>query len=70
MLLKHHLIQRDQIDRVALDQPVPGDHLARKMEAAIGFLFIYDSVEELYLEVGRPSIDPVILMNRTFIRLQ
>lgn len=70
MLLKHHLTQRDQIDRVALDQPVPGDYLARKMEAAIDFLFIYDPVEELYSEVGRPNIDPVILMNRTFIRLQ
>ncbi|KIL77604.1 hypothetical protein SD77_1277 [Bacillus badius] len=39
------------------------------MEAAIDFLFIYDPVEELYSEVGRPSIDPVILINRTFIRL-
>ena len=33
------------------------------MEAAIDFTFIYDLVKDMYSEVGRPSIDPVILAN-------
>ncbi|CAH0344698.1 hypothetical protein BCI9360_00961 [Bacillus sp. CECT 9360] len=42
---------------VTLDQPVPQDHLVRKMEAALDFSFIYDLVKDIYSEVGRPSID-------------
>ncbi|CEG30469.1 transposase [Peribacillus simplex] len=40
----------------------------RKMEAAIDFTFIYDLVKDMYSEVGRPSIDPVILVKLTFIQ--
>ncbi|MFD6211256.1 transposase [Peribacillus sp. NPDC060253] len=38
------------------------------MEAAIDFTFIYDLVNDMYSEVGRPSIDPVILVKLTFIQ--
>lgn len=68
MLSKHHSIQRDQIEMIALDQLIPANHLVRKIEAAIDFTFIYDLVEDLYSEVGRPSIDPVILIKLTFIQ--
>ncbi|KZR60479.1 hypothetical protein A3781_07555 [Bacillus badius] len=66
-LSKHHSIQRDQLEMIALDQLVPQNHLVRKRETTIDFSFIYDLVEELYSEVGRPSIDPVILIKLTFI---
>ncbi|MDP1422205.1 transposase, partial [Peribacillus simplex] len=36
--------------------------------AAIDFTFIYDLVKDMYSEVGRPSIDPVILVKLTFIQ--
>jgi transposase len=68
MLSKHNSIQRDQIEMIALDQLVPSDHLVRKIEAAIDFSFIYDLVEDMYSAVGRPSIDPVILIKLTFIQ--
>ncbi|OZI10265.1 IS5/IS1182 family transposase [Bacillaceae bacterium SAS-127] len=68
MLSKHNPIQRDQIEMIALDQLVPENHLVRKMEAAIDFSFIYDLVKDMYSEVGRPSIDPVILVKLTFIQ--
>ena len=68
MLSKHNSIQRDQIEMIALDELVPADHLVRKIEAAIDFSFIYDLVEDMYSEVGRPSIDPVILIKLTFIQ--
>ncbi|MDF9760861.1 hypothetical protein OKW24_002634 [Peribacillus simplex] len=38
------------------------------MEDAIDFSFIYDLVKVRYSEVGRPSIDPVILVKLTFIQ--
>ena len=38
------------------------------MEASIDFTFIYDLVKDMYSEVGRPSIDPVILVKLTFIQ--
>ncbi|MDQ7863553.1 transposase [Peribacillus frigoritolerans] len=47
---------------------MPPNHLVRKMEAAIDFTFIYDLVKDMYSEVGRPSIDPVILVKLTFIQ--
>ncbi|PLT35956.1 IS1182 family transposase [Bacillus sp. V5-8f] len=68
MLSKYNSIQRDQLEMVTLDQLVPEDHLVRKMEAAIDFSFIYDLVKDVYSEVGRPSIDPVILIKLTFIQ--
>ncbi len=68
MLSKHDSIQRDQLEMITLDQLVPPNHLIRKMEAAIDFTFIYDLVKDMYSEVGRPSIDPVILVKLTFIQ--
>ena len=68
MLSKHNSIQRDQIEMIALDQLVPANHLIRKIEAAIDFSFIYDLVKVIYSEVGRPSIDPVILIKLTLIQ--
>nr|WP_285856923.1 transposase [Mesobacillus subterraneus] len=38
------------------------------MEAALDFSFIYDLVKDVYSEVGRPSIDPVILVKLPFIQ--
>jgi hypothetical protein len=54
---------------ITLDQLVPAaNHLVRKMEASIDFPFIYDLVKDMNSEVGRPSIDPVILVKLTFIQ--
>jgi transposase len=68
MLSKHNSIQRDQIEMIALDQLVPENRLVRKIEAAIDFSFIYDLVKDMYSEVGRPSIDPVILIKLAFVQ--
>ena len=68
MLSKHNSIQRDQLEMITLDQLVPANHLVRKIEAAIDFTFIYDLVKDMYSEIGRPSIDPVILVKLTFIQ--
>ncbi len=68
MLSKQYFIQRDQIEMISLDQLVPANHLVRKIESALHFSFMYELVEDMYSEVGRPSIDPVILIILAFIQ--
>jgi transposase len=41
---------------------VPQGHFLRKLDAMVDFSFIYDEVRELYSAIGRPRIDPVILI--------
>ncbi|WP_418909835.1 IS1182 family transposase [Bacillus pinisoli] len=62
------MITLDQLEMITLDQLVPEDHLVRKIERAIDFSFIYPLVEDLYSTLGRPSIDPVVLLKMTFIQ--
>ena len=68
MMTKNEYFERDQIEMITIDQLVPQDHLVRKLDAAIDFSFIYPLVEPLYSTVGRPSIDPVVLIKMTFVQ--
>ena len=53
---------RTQIRMLCIDDMVPKDHILRDIYASMDFSFIYDEVEALYAaEIGRPSLDPVIL---------
>jgi len=69
------MLNREQKDNtkkmfvVDMDTLVPNNHLVRKVQKTIKFDFIYDIVENLYSEdMGRPSIDPVILFKIVFIQ--
>jgi transposase len=42
--------------------------LVRKLESVIDFSYIYPLVKNLYTEIGRPSIDPVVLFKMIFIQ--
>jgi transposase len=68
MMSKNQINERDQIEMITIDQLVPEDHLVRKLESAIDFSFIYPIVEPLYSTLGRPSVDPVVLIKMTFIQ--
>jgi len=68
MMTKNQFNEREQLEMLAIDQLVPQDHLVRKLEAAIDFSFIYPLVKDLYSELGRPSIDPVVLFKMVFIQ--
>ncbi|MED4695511.1 hypothetical protein P9589_16845 [Peribacillus frigoritolerans] len=59
------MIQRDQLEMLSLGAI---EHLVRIIEAATDISFIYDLVKDMYSEVVRPSIDPVILVKLTFIQ--
>ena len=47
---------------VNLEDMVPQDHFLRVIEKHFDWNFIYDEVEKLYSNVGRKSIDPVVLV--------
>jgi len=68
MMTKNQSHEREQLEMLTIDQLVPENHLVRKLESAIDFSFIYPMVEHLYSGLGRPSIDPVVLFNITFIQ--
>ena len=69
MLTKHQINNRENIFIMDMDKLVPNNHLVRKIDKAIDFSFIYDIVENLYADdMGRPSIDPVILFKIVFIQ--
>ena len=60
---------KGQVQVVSLDQLVPEDHILRKIDKTIDFSFIYDLVEEKYSsDIGRPSIDPVVLIKIAIIQ--
>ena len=60
---------RTQMQMLCIDELVPQKHILRDIDASLDFSFIYDEVSELYSEdVGRPSIDPVILFKIPMIQ--
>lgn len=67
-MTKHPLTGRHQVAMITVDDLVPSDHLVRQIDQAISFEFIYPIVESTYSSLGRPSIDPVILVK--FVLLQ
>ncbi|WP_346235861.1 IS1182 family transposase [Lysinibacillus telephonicus] len=68
MMSKNQINERDQIEMITIEELVPKDHLVRKLESAIDFSFIYPLVEPLYSKLGRPSVDPVVLIKMTFVQ--
>lgn len=47
---------------LTLEELMPEKHFLRDLERCVDFSFIYDIVEPLYAKVGRPSVDPVLLV--------
>ena len=56
MMTRDAAKNREQMQILSLDDPVPKTHLVRKLENALDWCFIYDLVEEKYSgETGRPT---------------
>ncbi len=68
MMGKKDLLGRDQFQMVTLNSLVPQDHIIHKIDTAINLSFIYDLVKDLYSDVGKESIDPVVLIKITLIQ--
>lgn len=54
--------------KISLDALVPKNHLVHKIDKILLFDFIYPIVESTYSTIGRPSVDPVILVKLVFIQ--
>jgi len=52
---------------INLEDYIPKNHLLRAIRKKIDFKFIYEKVKHLYPNVGRPSIDPVLLIKMLII---
>ena len=57
--------QSGQMSMIILDlsELIPENHLLRKINQMISFDFIYDLVAPYYPTNGRPSVDPVSMLN-------
>lgn len=68
-MIKKEQKQRQSIEMLCTDMLVPGNHLLRKIDAAVNFDTIYELVEPLYCsDNGRPSVDPVVLFKLVLIQ--
>ena len=61
MMTKRAAIQ-PKIQFCTIEDLMPKEHFLRDVESAISFGFVYDRVAHLYSDMGRPSIDPVIIV--------
>jgi len=52
-----------------LNELVPQEHLVRKLDNCIDFIFIEELAKDLYSNLGRPSIPPVVLFKLIFINI-
>jgi len=63
--LKHE--QEQLFYEFRLDEVIPGDHLVREIAAVLDLTWVRAELASYYSPLGRPSIDPV-LMIRMLIR--
>lgn len=56
-----------QITILDIDSMIPEDHLLRQIKDHVNFDFIYEKVAPYYSNIGRKSIDPVILIKMLLI---
>ena len=61
--------KNDTIILNTIEELVPQDYDVRMLDNCIDWSFIYPLVENLYSDVGRPSIDPVVLFKMIFINI-
>src|SRR6185503_3216699 len=50
-----------------LDEAVPDDHLVRKIRALLDLSWVYAELTPYYSEMGRPLIDPVLMIQMLII---
>ena len=50
-----------------LDAAVPRDHLVREIAAVLDLSWVYDELARITPSIGRPSIDPVLMIRMLII---
>ena len=65
---KRNFNTRNDGEIVSLDELVPKFHLLRKIDRSIDWRKIYPIVEGKYSKIGRPSVDPVVLVKMVMLQ--
>jgi hypothetical protein len=52
-----------------LGEAVPDDHLVRKVDAVVDLCWVYAELASHYSRIGRPSIDPVLMIRMLIAQL-
>jgi len=68
MLTKNKKDNKYMSEIINIDDMIPQNHILRIIENEFDFSFIYEYVENLYSNFGRPSIDPVVLFKAHFLK--
>ena len=62
MAMTKRLTRQYVSEIVNLEEMIPEDHFLRVIESHFDWNFVYEEVEKLYSNIGRKSIDPVVLV--------
>jgi hypothetical protein len=66
MMGRHNRDQGQLFYSFDLDAVVPGDHLVREIATVLDLSWVYDELAPHYPSIGRPSIDPVLIIRMLF----
>ncbi|RLM62358.1 transposase, partial [Halorubrum sp. Atlit-9R] len=67
-MLRSNRDKQQNYELVSIEDLVPADHLLRKVDKYIDFIFIDEKVRHLYSQDnGRPAIDPLVLFKMIFL---
>jgi transposase len=67
MMGRHNRDQGQLFYSFDLDAAVPRDHLVREIAAVLDLSWVYDELAPHYPSMGRPSIDPVLMIRMLII---
>jgi transposase len=67
MMGRHSRDQGQLFYSFDLDAAVPRDHLVREIAAVLDLSWVYDELAPHYPSIGRPSIDPVLMIRMLII---
>src|SRR5579859_2839575 len=59
--------QRQLFYQFSLDEAVPDDHLVRKINVLLDLSWVYGELAPYYSDIGRPSIDPELMIRMLII---
>jgi transposase len=66
-MLKKNVSPQLKLHAYTIEDLMPQDHFLRDVDRLVDFDFVYDKVEHLYSNTGKPSIDPVIIIKMLLI---
>ena len=67
MMGRHNRDQEQFFYSFCLDEAVPGDHLVRAIAGVLDLSWVYAEVARYYSKIGRPSIDPVLMIRMLIV---